>query len=192
LIAPLNEAILESEDGKATPVSQLVQGLPKELAKKCSRLSPAEVTSARVSPDLNPDRESFCRSDCELAPPMWLTRYMGMLQEYISRILAHNISNAVTTVLKTADPKTMPRFFTEPVHQLAEYLSRELDTLEKVERFDIPVTAADLKAFKGSKPAGLTTYASWIWDALYVVGHSLRPDHTALGQDVGLSTHTLT
>jgi ABC-type thiamin/hydroxymethylpyrimidine transport system permease subunit len=33
MIAPLNEAILESEDGKATPVSQLVQGLPKELAK---------------------------------------------------------------------------------------------------------------------------------------------------------------
>lgn len=110
---------------------------------------------------------------------------MGLLQEETSRILAHNISNAVTTILEIADPKTMPSFFTTPVHQLAEYLSRELDTLEKVDQFDIPVTAADFEAFKGSKPAELTTYASWILDTLDIVGHLLRPDPTALGQDVG-------
>lgn len=117
---------------------------------------------------------------------MWLTRYMSLLQEEMSRILAHNISSAVKIILKITDHKTMPSFFTEPVHQLAEDLLRELDTLEHVERFDIAVTPADFESFRGSKPAGLTTYASWILDALYFVGHSLRPDPTALGQDVRL------
>ena len=117
---------------------------------------------------------------------MRLTRYMSLLQEEMSRILAHNISSAVRTILKITDSKTTPSFFTEPVDQLAEYLLGELGTLEKVKRFDIAVTAADFESFRGSKPMGLTTYASWILDALDCVGSSLRVDHTALGQDVGL------
>ncbi|KWU41625.1 hypothetical protein RHOSPDRAFT_36829 [Rhodotorula sp. JG-1b] len=151
LIAPLNEAILQTEEGKANlHVSQLVQGLPKELENKCCQLSLAQVASAR---------------------------------EEMSRILAHNISSAARTILKITDSKTTPSFFTELVDQLAEYLLGELGTLEKVKRFDIAVTAADFESFRGSKPMGLTTYASWILDALDCVGSSLRVDHTALGQD---------
>lgn len=186
LIAPLNEAILGTQDGKANlNVSQLVQGLAKDLADGYAKLSAADVASARVSSELG-TQTGILLLRPHAVHPLWLTRNMGLLQAEMSRILAHNISNAVTRILKIADPETMPRWFTNPVHQLAEYLLSELDTVEKVEQFDIAVTAVDFNAFRGLKPVGVTTYASWILDALYLLGTSLRPDPTALGQAVSL------